>query len=37
LKPYEAAKKVQAAFSVQEQYEVKQLREANLDFSVNLT
>jgi uncharacterized phage-associated protein len=32
LKPYEAAKKVQSAFSVQEQYEVKHLREANLDF-----
>ena len=32
LKPYESAKKVQSAFSVQEPYEVKHLREANLDF-----
>jgi uncharacterized phage-associated protein len=32
LKPYEAAKKVQSAFSVQEPYEVKHLRESNLDF-----
>jgi hypothetical protein len=32
LKPYESAKKVQSAFSVQEPYEVKNFREANLDF-----
>lgn len=32
FKPYEAPEKAKSAFSVQEQYEVKQLREASLDF-----